>query len=342
MATLKKNLEKQFDIDVEFTKLMNSKEQYNPIMDFILRKHLDKFKYGGAFVFGYENSNLIDLIDKNGPSHDIVWEGFRQNVKGNKLKQGLYKTIEDYFNVNKPDNKKETIYFVGDANGNGEYVDVHWNCFIVCKGRILWYDPTYSKEIEEEDSEYGTKALLTNLDDYNSEEDEDYVYSEESEDELEYNSDSDFEEEQEKSEIDLNNFDSDKQKQIIDYFEKELILVEPEEPAQYYTEQGPLYTDIFCQSWVLLFASAYVEKEMENYLTNLDFFKYQTVILKQWLLNIFQQLDYEEIDYKNALTKARIKEVGAKLQLIKPISKSDTPVLELFRLYSKKTNVVGI
>lgn len=327
-------LEKQFDIDVRFTRLMNSKEQYTAIMDIILKKKT-KYKYGGSFILGDDTTDLTCLVDTGGPSHDIVWNGFVENVVSKKTIQSLYKTVDDYFIVNKPDYNKETIYFIGDVNGEGEYLDVHWNCFILCKGRLLWYDPKHEKEVI-----YGVNDLF-NLDGYNSDEDEDYVYTSDTEDELEYNSDTDCSiSESSNDAVILKTFDINKQLQIVNYFGKELVLIEPDECSQRIFHKGSLSTDIFCQSWVLLFVFAYVEKDMDNYLTKLDFKKYQSLILKQWLLYLFEQMGYEEIDYKEALMNVRLNIGDSKVVLRKiksiPKSKLDVSILEfLFQSYSK-------
>ncbi|MHB1909950.1 MAG: hypothetical protein ACYCQJ_13925 [Nitrososphaerales archaeon] len=64
-----------------------------------------------------------------------------------------------------------------------------------------------------------------------------------------------------------------------------------DEAPQYVCEPNTLGMDRFCQTWVLLFLELYVHGQAENFL-HLQFTKYQTQILKYWLLPFLKTHGY--------------------------------------------------
>jgi len=233
-----KGVDHLLDCDFEFMRLMNNKLVVRDDIMAPLLKNNTNYCYGGSFYFASDTDNMNSLIDFL--SHDIV-SPITKCRKRRKC-QSIYKTLEDFFKANPPDTTKRTIYFVGDAHTNGKHVEVHWNCFIVDKNTIWWYDPSFDEETKRQ-----------------------RVY----------------------------NFSVEKREKIKTTIgsintPKTLTRIYGTHRAQQVCTDSSKAIDIFCQSWVLIFAASAIEDVNEEFL-HLDFPFYQNKILKAWLKCLFKR-----------------------------------------------------
>lgn len=271
-ATRVPSLEKIRLSDGSWVQLMNNKELTADLMDFLI-KEADVynegdsgFVYGGRCIFGESGSHVEEagLIDEF--TLDLVDPVIRRKEPatkktGTRNTQGLYPSIGQWLKDHKPDEYRNTIYFVGDAHYGGQdeetkehTVDIHWNCFIVVprKRELVIYDPT----AESTSIERG------------------YVYD----------------------------FNTEKVDRFLDalqdlggYFTQyTLSRILPEKRAQIYCDWMDTACDIFCQSWVMCFASAYMcGEEVCRKFLSLDFSLNQTIPLKAWLQCVFSTKEME-------------------------------------------------
>ena len=212
--------------------------------------------FGGFFIVGEENVDFSKA--EKTIEIPIIWS--------NSTK---FQNVNDYFESLKIDTTKETIFFMGYGNTNN-INNINWNCFIVCKNKIIWYDPLLETE----------KNINEDLDDYNSEEDSDYEY--ESLSDISFDSDSSNNNsipESDYSEIS----DEDIQEQISNYFEKVIETLEFEKCAQ-----KKKNTSII---WLLIFLTFYVEGNIKNF-RNLNF---SDIVIKKWKSSILKKLSTKEV-----------------------------------------------
>ena len=260
------SLEKIRLSDGRWVELMNNKELTADLMDFLI-KEADVynegdsgFVYGGRCIFGEKGSHIIetDLVDEM--TLDLVDPAFRRKRKGTRNTQGQYPTIEQWLKDHRPDEYRNTIYFIGDAHYEGvdeetgkPEIGIHWNCFIVVprKRELILYDPTEEKTLSD-----------------------DFVY----------------------------NFVKEKIDMILEavqdlggYFTQyTLSRILPEKRAQIYCDWMDTACDVFCQSWVMCFASAYMcGEEICKKFLGLDFVLNQTIPLKAWLQCVFSTKEME-------------------------------------------------
>jgi hypothetical protein len=74
-------------------------------------------------------------------------------------------------------------------------------------------------------------------------------------------------------------------------------------PPQFICETGTIGVDRFCQTWVLLFLDIFCNNFVESFLM-IDFEKYQTLIVKTWIICILDRMA-EEQTKKRKKTKKR-------------------------------------
>lgn len=201
------------------------------------------------------NSKVFDdittLIENN-----TIGKVFVVSEKLEDFKTVKCKNLEKYVKT-----LKEGIHFV--------HID-NWNCFIIEKERILWFDP----QLENQNNLH----LLMNLDGYKSEEDEDYEFSEVSSED--FNTDSEYE----SSEC------IDYKLEIAKTLGKELHIIQVDKSA-----------DKFHKLWVLLFAYCYDNKEMDRFM-ELSFRKHRKKIIKHWTYNTLKKLEYNEEEFTEPLS----------------------------------------
>jgi len=281
------------DCDHELMSLMNNKLVIADDIMAPLLKGNKKYVHGGSFYFAGEKDDMNSLIDFL--SHDIVSPV--TVCKKRKKCQSIYKTVLSFFESNHPDESKGSIYFVGDAQQSGKYIEVHWNCFVVDIGNktIWWYDPSHDNESEK-----------------------DYVY----------------------------NFEPLKKDEIVKTINKILAIefkttmIFGKHRAQQVCS-GNDAIDIFCQSWVLMFAAAVIDNVVWDFI-NLDFYTYQNMILKSWIQCIFNRSKDLRNELKNeirvkAISTCRLDiENSVRLVKVKNIkdNKKDSCIRQVIKLYS--------
>jgi len=64
-------------------------------------------------------------------------------------------------------------------------------------------------------------------------------------------------------------------------------------PPQFICQSGRIGVDRFCQTWVLLFLDIFCNNLVEEFLT-IDFKKYQTLVVKTWIICILDRMGGEE------------------------------------------------
>ena len=261
------------DSDVSWVALMNNKEFYHSIAQFVIGETKNVI-YGGSVIIGFANDDLKTLIDEY--TIDLVIyrkiRRYKWKFLQDHTKQGVFKTLSDWMkHTNSDRDSRFVLYFFGDAHNTdkkSEYTEVHWNCYILdtVEKKLVVYDPSDQEDKKSEDV---------------------YVY----------------------------NFNPHKkqaiQQAICDHWnitlkspvnarsrkplktKKEqytLVQVYTKERAQQVCEFGHPSIDFFCQTWVLLFASAYINGVFDYY-KQIPFEIVQNFPLKMWANCVISRLE---------------------------------------------------
>lgn len=267
------------DSDVAWVTLMNNKEFYATIGKYIAQERNaltgteQLVTYGGACIIGFGTDNLEVLIDEY--TIDLVIYGkrgkFYQQAEDD-TKQGVYKTVRDWAKTTSTNaNSRFILYFLGDAHGSGkgdDYPEIHWNCVIVdTVDRVLIvYDPSDEElEIHGNDLIYNfnpkkramaLKELCETLG----------IFLNIPDDKRNRRKSTPMRE----------------QKIRENQVEYKMQFVFTQERVQQICEFGHPSLDFFCQTWVLIFASAYVNDLFDMY-KYIPFEKLQNLPLKMWV-----------------------------------------------------------
>jgi hypothetical protein len=187
---------------------------------------------------------------------DIVSGGLKPK-RGKNGNQSVYNTVKEFFDTNPLVEGKINYYLIGDAHGTGKYIGVHWICIVADtnKQRVEWYDP--SMEVGDNLSTYKYNFNYGKLIDIMNE----FWYK--------------------GFGLPLENY--------------WLAPVCGAHRAQQICEEGHPGTDVFCQSWVMMFIAAHSCGKVTEFL-GLGFNWYQTMILKSWLLMVLKSME-EYKDY---------------------------------------------
>lgn len=246
----------QFDCDVNWVTLMNNRLFLREVADTIIGETKSPVRLGGACIIGDRSDDLRLLIDEQ--TLDLVTPNLRQQINTNSDEQSLYTTLNNYITRHSPQRGMCNLYFVGDAHGQGEHIDIHWNCCVVdmrpgCEA-LVWYDPSSS---------------LSGGGSYN--------------------------------------FSNIKQYKLIQALRKHIpksyvsIELQPAERAQQFCGKHPAQ-DIFCQTWVIMFASAYINNVFDLYAT-IDFIMWQNEPLKMWARCIVSRMRKGRNSWQNEVNR---------------------------------------
>jgi hypothetical protein len=141
----KEELLEVFDCDVNWQKIIINRQFLVVFMTAVFKESgVKDARFCGSCVFGFPEDDLSSLADPY--TVDLVSSNLQTKKPRKKGMQFVFKTFREYLDNRKPVKGKCNIYFVGDGHGKGEYLGVHWNCFIVdlrtSRNVIAWYDPS--------------------------------------------------------------------------------------------------------------------------------------------------------------------------------------------------------
>lgn len=232
-----------FYADDRWIKLMANRNYFRDFMNVIIPNSIYKAVcYQGNFFYATKE-NVTPLIDEE--THDIV------SLQASRFTavpgQSIYPSVTEFFldKRHRPVENCVNIYFVGDVHGgamSGGVFNVHWNCFIC----VLSSKPGESHVV------WYDPAL-----------------SKENVKAGEYD------------------FSPAKKDSILDSLFRftgklPVTSIAPEIRAQRVCSSDFICVDSFCQTWVMMFAAAFIEGKSKEFL-NLAFDKYANLILKTWL-----------------------------------------------------------
>lgn len=243
----------QFDCDVNWVVLMNNRLFVNELGKTMIAetKNPSDFNIGGIFIYGLLQDDMTSLKDEQ--TVDLVTTRNTKNyISKDKNKQSIYYNLQDYMKNNRPDNSKCNIYFVGDVSGSGEFLSIHWNCFIIDfrQGKkFIWYDP--SDELFEGGFSY--------------------------------------------------NFNPIKKMHIANTLKMPILDLKTMFRAQQFCASHPAQ-DVFCQTWVFMFASAYINN-LFDWFAKINYIKWQNHPLKMWIRCITSRLPKGKNSWFNELKK---------------------------------------
>ena len=129
MDKLPKKILDVFDSDVAYVTLMNNKELIHDIMSLVIKEAVEEKNrppnvcvFGGSFVWGRGmgfsgDTNLSSMVDPY--TVDIISNLFKESKPAPDHKtQGIYRNFSDWIRRNNPKPKKITIYFAGEAHAD--------------------------------------------------------------------------------------------------------------------------------------------------------------------------------------------------------------------------------
>jgi len=273
-----------FDCDVNWVKLLNNKLVIKDFVDYIVKDSKNKdVLFHGSFICGLKLHSLIDeetvdLVSPNLKLSDKIHTVYKHKFVGKGLGfQRHYNTVEQYLDDHTPVKNKINIYFIGYAIGEGKYLSIHWNSFVVDfpdkkKGFILWYDPAYDEEQKETGLYYNFDQTLR------------------------------------KSTEKLISFR---------YNVEVYGLVYGKYRAQQVCDESYESVDIFCQTWILFFLSSYIEENKSNKklstwrkFLDINYDRHQNKVLKSWincvLSNMKDYKDYPSLPMYEGLLYCRV------------------------------------
>lgn len=235
-----------FTSDIQWVSFMNNKLFVYDLMNEIIKDSGRKdVVFGGSAILSDDSlqtlkeEETIDLVSSKMKSS-------KNKKKGNY--QDVYTSYALYLEDHPSEEKGVTIYFVGDASGEDQYISIHWNCYIVDRVRdeIVWFDPA------DEDNK------PKNPDDY------DFAIS--------------------KKNTILTAVTSLYPLPIFNYRTAN-------QPQQYCHPVSPAM-DTFCQTWVIFFASAYLNDYLDSFYI-LPFNRISNEPLKLWIKCVISSMkDY--------------------------------------------------
>jgi len=269
---VEKKLGPAFDCDMRWVTLMNNKIIISDIVNYMIKEagRAKDSVFRGSAIIGDRDTDLSNLLDvqtidliafpfiqvrQKYPVEEKLKDQAGKNAHKDKtsvdeLKQSglepqqVYPTVHHFFETNPPLKNKVNIYYFGHAHGEGKHVDIHWNCLIVDmkNNTYFMYDPS-----DEQGPDQGY------------------------------------------------NFDSIKKRIIFEGMTAQVYDVSKTIPKNVTTlppsgqraqqfcaawdDKYGIVADVFCQSWVLVFTSAYLNGVVDEFFS-IDFRKAQMMIVK--------------------------------------------------------------
>lgn len=160
-----------FDCDINWQALMMNRKFLVAIIKTIFKEAgvPKDVRFSGAFVYGsIEKKGRTDLTDlQDEETVDLVSSKLKGKHPRRGGKQHIYNSFKEFIEHRKPMKHKRNIYFFGDASSAGEYVSVHWTCFVIDlvnkKPVLLWFDPLENNKINFKDKFHLKKAWITDF-----------------------------------------------------------------------------------------------------------------------------------------------------------------------------------
>jgi len=268
-----KEFEELFDCDMAWVILMNNREMIKDLQTTIIKESNAKnVEFRGACICG----SLSSVDPETNLSNLIDAETIdlvSVELKENltSRKQKVFNYFDQFLKKYPPRKNKLNIYFVGDAYGKEEYVSIHWNCFLLEDRKNVVKSPKLLIYDPSMSKEYETQVYNFN---------------------------------KEKRDIIVDNFDIKNKNKL------EVLNIYTKYPSQNVC-QDHCAMDVFCQSWIHMFVSAYVNDAFDGFAL-IDFTAYHSQPLKMWLKCITTRLPkdwtktLEDKKYEYFLTKCRI------------------------------------
>jgi hypothetical protein len=276
-----------FDCDIDWVTLMNDRAFMASLMRTMLK---EAGSDGNNMRFGGAciiGRKRDDLTLLKSPlTLDLVSSTMKLYKPRKRTHQSVYNTYSQFLDANPPRIEKANIYFAGDAHGSGEHISIHWICYI-----IDLRPPTrliwYDPSVES--GEQG----------------------------------------------DAYNFSPKKKRRILKTVGKKLPINifktmdlqewKTRDRAQQWCATSPSQ-DVFCQTWVLMFASVFINGAWEGY-KRINFVKWQNQPLKMWARCITSRMPktwhpmLQNQSYVTFFTKCRryIPGTGPTLETLPPI-----------------------
>lgn len=261
---------------------MNNQNYYREIMDYVIVKSGNRrVRYVGNVILAsppgdrdFVEPRKIYKALRDQQTHSIVIPALqdeakyppnkypRQYVRKSAL-QKIYPSMAAYITDNPPHPQMDNIYFVGDLYGGKSFPIIHWNCFIIKRVNrddtvsVLWFDPSMAAQTDDYDCKITTDTSELNMLGYS--------------------------------------FNRDKFWSVLSGIERGFGIepleefIAPNEVPQQYCRSGTDFVDLFCQSWVMLFAAAFANNKLLEF-CRLPFNKYGVEILKAWLLCVLNNI----------------------------------------------------